>query len=63
MWHDPLLGSGYSWVLTKLSDLPQELKGILFGFKIFSLLDLRKIGYHKHKTTPQFKKKTITRGR
>lgn len=26
-----------SWVLAKLSDLSQELKGILYGFKIFYL--------------------------
>lgn len=35
----PLLDPCYSRALTKLSDLSQELQGILFGFKIFSLLD------------------------
>lgn len=28
-----------SWVLAKLSDLSQELKGISFGFQIFSVVD------------------------
>jgi hypothetical protein len=28
-----------SWVFTKLSDLSQGLKGILFSFKIFSLFE------------------------
>lgn len=49
-WQDPFLR--YSQVLAELSDLSQELKGILFGFKIFSLFDFLKIRYHTHKTTP-----------
>lgn len=50
---DPFLDLYFSRALAKLSDLSQELKGILFGFKIFSLLDFLKIGYHKHKITPK----------
>ena len=50
---DKILSRGlcYSLVLAKLSDLSQELKGILFGFKIFSSFNCLKIRYHKHKTT------------
>lgn len=33
-------GLYYSQVLTQLSDLSQGLKGILFGFKIFSLFEI-----------------------
>ena len=50
-------GKVHSWVLAKLSDLSQELKGILFCFKIFSLCDFLKIRYHKHKTTAKLKQK------
>ena len=55
---DKILSWGlcYSWVLAKLSDLSQELKGILFGFKIFSSFNRLKIRYHKYKTSPQIKR-------
>lgn len=55
-------GLYYSQVLAKLSDLPQELRGILFCFKIFSLFDFLKIRYHKHKTTAKLKKKNQEMG-
>lgn len=42
----------------QLSDLSQELKGILFSFKILSLFDFLNIRYHKHKTTAKLKKKS-----
>lgn len=42
----------------QLSDLSQELKGILFSFKILSLFDFLNIRYHKHKTTAKLRKKS-----